>query len=121
MNEPKDVQTVETRFKRSKLCRVIHADGAFGSLTAQLNIHMAIYSEHRAFPEGSTIRIDAQGIATDTLAPDPGIFIREIEADVILSESGAVGLRTWLDQQIKLLQDFRAESTARTQTQTEQR
>jgi len=109
MKEPQEVQELRTRFKRSKFCRVIHADGAWGSVTPQLNVHMALFSEHRALPDGTLIQMDEVGGVKDTPTEDPAILIREIEADVILSEQAAIALRDWLTGRIDQLKGFRTE------------
>lgn len=118
MNEPQNVPELKTRFKRSKLCRVIHVDGAWGSLTFQGNIHMALFSEHRALPDGTTISVDKQGVPQETQTDDPGFIIREIEADVILNPGAAVVLRDWLTDRINELQTVIAQMQAQAQPQT---
>jgi hypothetical protein len=109
MTQPQEVREMKTRFERSPLCRTIHADGAWGSLTPQLNVHMAIYSEHRALPDGTTIRVDADGTVRDEITGDAGVLVRQIKADVILSESTATALRNWLTDKINEAQAIRAQ------------
>ncbi len=104
--------SVRTQFKRSKLCRVIHVDGAWGAVTAQLNVHAALYSEHRAFPDGTVISANPDGTISETPTEDSGIVIREIEADLILSEAAAISLRRWLDDRIEEIARFRREAAA---------
>ena len=119
MNEVEQVAELKTKFKRSKACRVIHADGAWGSVTPQLNVHMAIYSEHKAFPEGTTIRSNPDGTMQDTPTEDPGYLVREIEADIILSEAAATALRNWLSDRLDQIQAFRTEVLEQQQGGTE--
>jgi hypothetical protein len=118
MNKPQKAPEVKMRFKRSKFCRVIHVDGAWGSLTLQGNIHMALFSEHRAFPEGTTISLNEQGVVQETMMDDPGVTIREIEADVILNPGGAVVLRDWLTGRLTELETALKQMQAQAQPQT---
>ena len=108
MTEPQEAPQpprIETRFVRSNFQRVIHADGAWGTFTPQWNIHMALYSERWALPEGTSVIFEPSGIIEE---PNRGSgLIREIEADVILSEEAAVRLRTWLDERITQLRQAR--------------
>jgi hypothetical protein len=107
--DSEEVRELHTRFKRSKHCRVIHVDGAWGSLTPQLNVHMAVYSEHRAFPEGTIIRPSPDGGIQDTPKDDPQLLVREIEADLILSQGSATALRDWLTDRLSDLQNYQRE------------
>jgi len=91
-NQPKSVQQLETRFQLSNLCRTMHIDGAMGGVTPTLNVHMSVYSEHRAPPSGSTVRIQQDGTAEDKLNADPLYLVREIEAHMIFSEATATAL-----------------------------
>ena len=97
-------QTLKTKFESGKLRRVIHVDGAIGGMTPRLDIHMAVYSEHRVLPDGSTVSVNPSGTITEVMSDDPGILLREIEADLILSQASAVALRDWLSLQINQMQ-----------------
>ena len=106
--KPQEAPPVETRFVRSTLCRVIHADSAWGGPTYQGNIHMALYSEYVALPDGTTISVNEQGKPEEKSAGG-GTVIREIEADVILSLMGAIAIRDWLSARIIDLQGIQAQ------------
>lgn len=103
MTDPQEPNSeIQTRFTRSEFCRVIHVDGVWGGFTPQWNVHMALYSERWALPDGTTIRFDAEGVRED--APVSAGPIREIEADVILSQTAAIALRDWLITRLSSLQ-----------------
>lgn len=111
MTEPQQGRpVVRTRFVRGNFSRVIHADGAWGAVTPQWNIHMALYSERPGTPDETEIQLDVQGGVRDVAVTVPTFLIREIEADVILSEASAVGLRNWLNERLSELQSVRQAS-----------
>ena len=82
--------------------------GAWGSLTPQQQIHMALFSERWNTPAETIIKAE-EGRLTDLADPEKHerLLIREIEADVFLSEAAAVTLVNWLNGQIKQLRDLR--------------
>jgi hypothetical protein len=101
---------IKTRFRRSKFCRTIHADGAWGSITPHGTVHVALFSEHLGLPDSTTVTIGKNGVVTDTPDPDAKVVVREIEVEVILSEGAALGLRDWLTQRLTELQAARVAS-----------
>lgn len=83
-------------------------NGAWGSITPQGVIHMALYSERWNTPAETLIRPE-EGRITDRPDPekDERLLIREIEADVFLSQESAVSLVKWLNDQISKLRELR--------------
>lgn len=68
---------------------------------------MALYSERWNTPAETLLRLE-EGRVTDLPDPkDERILIREIEADVFLSEESAVSLVNWLNGQISKLRELR--------------
>ena len=92
---------VEATYVKSQLCRVIHADGAWGGLTPQGTIHMALFSEHTKAPDATVFLLDR---ATQTAKEQPAgpqtTWIREVEADIILTREAARALRDWLTDKL---------------------
>ncbi len=66
--------------------RVIHVDGAIGSLTPRGLIHAALYSERAAIPQMEVVS-------------RPGL-VRELEASLMLDLNAAVSFRDWLSTRI---------------------
>ncbi len=83
-------------------------DGAWGSITPQAVIHMALYSERWNTPEETLLRLE-EGRVTDVPDPEKNerMLIREIEADIFLSEESAASLVKWLNTQIGKLRELR--------------
>lgn len=105
MSEPSEAtKEIQTRFTRSNFCRVIRMDGAWGSITPQGLIHMAIYNERWEMPAGSTITAGPNSKLKEVADTTEGRAIREIEADIFLDLPTAISLRNWLNDKIELLQ-----------------
>jgi len=107
----KEQQEVVFKYVKSNFFRVIHADGAWGGLNPRGNIHMSFYNERSALPDTSTLTVAPDGnIVKPEEAQTSGALVREIECDVILDLRTAIGLRKWLDDQIKQLQGLLKEA-----------
>lgn len=93
---------IPVHYLKSNQFRVIHADGAYGGITGQGWIHMAIYSERNPLPRQTEHPI----IAGSTLGPERVVeqregFIREIENSVLMNIEVAKALHRWLGQKIE--------------------
>lgn len=86
---------------KSSLFRAIHVDGAIGGITPTGNIHCAIYSERAAIPQATEHLVGEDGalLPPDVIDGKAG-FVREMDADLILSRKAAEELRDWLSQKI---------------------
>jgi len=91
--------TITFEYIKSQFFRVVHADGAIGSITPNGNLHIAFYSERQAIPQLMVhSRTDA-----GTLGPPiheqtvrrKGI-IREMDVDVVLGPVALDALMKWL-------------------------
>jgi hypothetical protein len=86
---------------KSNACRVIHADGAYGGVTTQLLIYMALYSEHNMPPDKATIILDRNDkTAREEPQPRSNKVTREIETEVMMSLDVARALRDWLAERL---------------------
>jgi len=103
--EEQPPQGVEIHYMKSNLFRVIHADGAVGSITAHGYLHMTLYSERTAIPKRGFRAISKDGL---NLEPEKytetiGGAVRELEVDVLMGEPLVRELRDWFT---KRLDDF---------------
>ena len=94
---------VEAFYEKANFFRVIHADGVYGGLTPHGNMHFAFYSERRAIPRRVEFEI-VDGIPgpEKVVEGKDGMF-REIEADIIMSFTGAVSFHLWLETQLETM------------------
>ena len=105
----REAREVIARFEKSNLSRVIWADGAWGGITSQGNLHMALYSEHRALPESMALSAGPEGRLNQRTMVDPGGLTREIEVEVILSPAVAQSLIVWLTDRLKDIERIQKE------------
>ncbi len=93
--------SIPISYRRSNFNRVIHADGAYGGLTAHASIYMALYSEHVAMPETTQMRFDHTLHTAKEERPQQTGVTREVETEVIMSIETAQALRDWLQSKIE--------------------
>lgn len=89
---------------KSQFFRVIHADGAIGSITPSGMIHFALYSERPAIPRRQVQQLVEAGRLGDPIPSETESresVVREMDVDVILTVDVAMLLRDWLDTRIK--------------------
>ena len=110
MQEPTK-EVARTRITESHFRRVIHVDGAWGAVTPQYNIHMALYSEKWGLPRGTTIGPNESGELKDFPRDVPMEIEREVEVNVIMDQRAAIFLRDWLSEKIDDLQSQIADPT----------
>jgi hypothetical protein len=95
-------------FVKSNYFRVIHADGAWGSITPFGNIHMAFYSERAAIPDIGKLTVSTK--TGEVSKPEEyeadSEIVREMEVDVVVDLGTAMRIRSWLDDKIKDLQSM---------------
>jgi hypothetical protein len=93
--------TIEFQYQKSRFFRVIHADGAFGGVSAGLQIHMALFNQRRPIPKKMVYELLPGGSLGQELKreSEPGM-IREVEVDVVLTADTAKALITWLAEKV---------------------
>lgn len=104
---------IKTRLTRSNFCRTFKVDGAWGGVTPQLSIHIALYSERWSVPSETLVTIPRDASSYKDVAvqsPEERVIIREIEADVFLSEDAAIAVRDWLNDRIGAIRERRDEA-----------
>jgi hypothetical protein len=97
---------VEYRYVKSPLFRVIIVDGGIGGPDARGRVSMAIYSEHRNVPETAYHAVTPEGNQGDELLAKRkggGGFIREVEAQLVMSPAQAEHIAKWLLEQADIL------------------
>lgn len=92
--------SVAFSFIKSRHFRVIHVDGAIGSITPRGLIHVAVYSERPAIPQLIVQRIENGALGAAETVESRGGIVREVDADLMLTPDAARGLRDWLDERL---------------------
>jgi hypothetical protein len=92
---------VAVHYIKSTDFRVIHVDGAIGSITPRGLIHAGLFSERMPIPQLQVHNIEQDGSLSPPTGQEtkPGI-VREVEVGLLLDRAAAESLRIWLGQQI---------------------
>ena len=98
--EPGNLTEIRSQFERSNLCRVIYADGVWGSVTPHLNIYMAVYNEHWMLPHEVVYAVD-QGSLNEKPQVPPEALTRQLEVEILFSIDTARSVGEWLLQRAK--------------------
>lgn len=116
-------ESVQFRYIKSEYFRVIHANGAWGGLTPQAEIHMVIFSERPAIPDAIVHAITDDGrLGKEIASKGEGGAVRECEVDVVLSYATSKALLAWLNGHVQQLESvIREAKEKREQTTEEQR
>jgi hypothetical protein len=93
---------IKFHFIKANYFRAVHADGAFGGITPQGHVQMAVYSERRPIPLEITNTFDGNQVGPEILeerVSKEGI-VRELEVDLIMTVEVARSMQHWLEEQI---------------------
>lgn len=95
---------VKFEYVKGNHFRVVHADGAFGGLTPNGNIQMAVFSQRGAFPNFIEQEILDGKLGDEISRQGKDWVIRELEVDLVMSIDTARGICAWLEEKIRLLE-----------------
>jgi len=89
-------------FIKSNLFRVIHADGAYGGISPNGAIHMALYNERSPIPRHTAHRLENNQLGAELREKREvrSSFVREVEVDVIMDVNVATALHQWLGEKL---------------------
>lgn len=85
---------------KSRFFRVVYADGVWGGVTANQNIHMVLWNSRDAIPRQIRYGIDDDGEIIETGRKVRADQVREVEVAVTMSTETARLVRDWLDEMI---------------------
>jgi hypothetical protein len=107
--------TVPFHYIKSNFFRVVHTDGAIGSVSPAGLIFVSLYSERVAIPQTMVHEITESGQVglehTEERVSKNGI-VREIEFGALMSADTAAHLVSWLQEKIELLRKMQAAADA---------
>jgi hypothetical protein len=107
-------KSVEFHYIKSNLFRVLHVDGALGSVTPSGLIFVGFYNERAAIPQIMVHEItDAGQVGTERAEERVGKkgVVREVEVGAVMSLDTAKSFVTWLQDKIDLVQKLKQVST----------
>ena len=89
---------IEFHYIKSNHYRVVHADGAYGGVTARGYLHVSFFNERRPIPRVITlIRDEGSDQAREEITDTRSGVVREVEVGVLLDEQAATELIEWLN------------------------
>lgn len=91
---------IEAKFTKSNHYRVIHADGAWGGISPDGYIRMALYNQSAPVPGSVTYEVKEHGLLEVEREASRDTLIRELEVDVVMNIPVARSLRDWLSDKI---------------------
>jgi hypothetical protein len=99
MADPETTNGVVFHYIKGSGFRTLHVDGALGVTAPSGNVHCSVYSERPAIPKIIRHEIDAEGKLSDECEIIDGKdgYVRELEADLVMSASVARALAKWLN------------------------
>src|ERR1700686_3831303 len=107
-NEPQ--ATIPFHYIKSNEFRVLHADGAVGSVTPGGLIFLGIYSERAPIPQLMTHEITDAGQVgpehVDERVSKKGV-VREVEIGAMMSAEVATQVIAWLQEKVDLIHKLR--------------
>lgn len=102
--------TVQFHYIKSNSFRVLHADGAVGSITPAGLIFVGLYSERTPIPQMMMHEITGAGQVgserEDERVGKKGV-VREVEVGAMMSAETAVALIVWLQEKIDIIHKLR--------------
>ena len=102
--------TISFNYIKSNGFRVLHVDGAIGSITPAGLIFVGLYSEQNAIPQIMVHQITDTGqVGSENQEERVGKkgIVREVEVGAMMSLETATALVAWLQEQIKLVDTLR--------------
>ena len=91
-------------FIKSNHFRVIHASGIWFGADPQGNVHLTFYNERTTIPQKVVIKIDPSGQFAgeeESKRESKQGLVREIEADVVMTPTVALGLLQMFQDNVK--------------------
>jgi hypothetical protein len=100
-------KTILIHYIKSPMYRTAHADGIYGGITPQRNIHMSFWSERTPIPQLIEHEIKPDGfLGNEIIGARIGKtgLVREVDFDVVLSLETAKAMIGWLSEKVMALE-----------------
>jgi hypothetical protein len=104
---PEDNKNVRFNYIKSPLFRTFHVDGLIGGPTPRGLLHFAVFSERRAIPQITEHAITKDGSLGEQIGSRGKLgFVREMDADLVMTIHTAKEMRDWLNKNIEFLESI---------------
>lgn len=101
------VHQINFEYIKSNSFRVVHVDGAWGGITPNFNIQMAVFSERPPIPKSITLEFADDELPKEIMEKRVGrnAVIREVEASLVMDLSTARAINKWLGDHVNELEN----------------
>ena len=93
--------SVEAHYIKSNYFRVIHVDGVYGGINGYGLLNCSFYSERGALPRKTLVSGTLGSPLQETVLETKAGIVREIESEIVMSLTAAIGFHHWLGRQIE--------------------
>ncbi|MEQ1942261.1 hypothetical protein ABMA32_07540 [Mesorhizobium sp. VNQ89] len=94
---------VEVFYHKSNFFRVVHADGCYGGITPRGAVNIAFYSERKAIPLRTKMKVVEGVTQPETVVESKPGFVRELEVDIFMDFNSSVSFFVWFKEKIDTL------------------
>lgn len=110
-DNPKPPDTINFDYLKSGQFRVVHADGAFVSLS-QTGVNVSFFTERQAIPRRVVHKVDAHGIVGEEITSERVVrdaIVRDVEISVMMTTDSAERLIDVLQKVVKSYKEIAAQ------------
>jgi hypothetical protein len=108
----KPEQSVKITYLKSPGFRTVHADGALGGETPDLNVFIAFWLQRGVIPDVTIHAVTPDGgvnpIPSEVTARSGGGIVREVDFGVVMTLDAAKSFHEWLGQKISAIEAISA-------------
>lgn len=96
-------------YQKSNLFRVIHADGAWGGLTPDLQVFFSLFNSGPAMPQMMGYELRPEGTLEDipAMAVSKDGIVREVEVGIVMSPENVKALIAFLEGRLRTLETIK--------------
>ncbi len=87
-------------YVKSQLFRVVYAEGIWGGLSGNGDLHLSFWNSREPIPKRVNYRVADNGELVETSRETRCDLVREVEIGVLMNLATARALRNWLDEMI---------------------
>ncbi len=118
----KPLEKVRFIYQKARHHRTFHADGAWASITPQLEIQVAFFNDLKPMPVETTHQVEASGVLGEEVEriQSPEDVIREVDITLVMSKDMMKRTIELLSRMVKEIEDNLPQITKESQEQTDE-
>ncbi len=113
-NKENKANTIRFVYKKTRHHRTFHPDGAWASLTPQLEIQFALFKDLKAMPDAVTHHFSEDGTLGEEIKEDePQSVLREVDATIVMNKDAVKSLIELLGRMVDQAETHIADHVAK--------